>query len=131
MLIHYTGRKTGRHYRQPVSYVRDGGPARIRLRGRDVTARPELVRDPAEVERLLGVIAAKNPRAARFVPIHRGGPSPVHGLPARAPARPAAQPSRRSADQVARHIELLAQPGGVDAGLALGSEQVGLVLELP
>jgi deazaflavin-dependent oxidoreductase (nitroreductase family) len=89
MLIHHTGRKTGRHYRQPVSYVRDGEvlltpgggrwtlnlgdgrPVRIRLRGRDVTARPELVRDPAEVERLLGVIAANNPRAARFVPIPR------------------------------------------------------------
>ena len=24
MLVEYTGRRTGRHYRQPVSYVRDG-----------------------------------------------------------------------------------------------------------
>ena len=89
MLIYYTGRKSGKAYRQPVSYVRDGGvlltpgggrwtlnlaggrPARIRLRGRDVAARPELVTDPAEVERLLGVIAEKNPRAARFIPIPR------------------------------------------------------------
>jgi hypothetical protein len=89
MLISYTGRKTGRSYRQPVSYARDGDmlltpgggrwtlnlgdgrPVRIRLRGRDVTARPELVRDPAEVERLLGVIAVKNPRAAKFIPIPR------------------------------------------------------------
>src|ERR1700727_404550 len=80
MLISYTGRKSGRRYRQPVSYVRDGDvllppgggrwtlnmtdgrPVRIRLRGRDVTARPELVRDPAETERLLGVIARENPR---------------------------------------------------------------------
>ena len=89
MLISYTGRKTGKAYRQPVSYARDGEvlltpgggrwtlnlaggrPVRIRLRGRDVAARPELVTDAAEVERLLGVIAAKNPRAARFIPIPR------------------------------------------------------------
>jgi hypothetical protein len=89
MLISYTGHKTGRHYRQPVSYARDGDvlltpgggrwtlnmtggrPVRIRLRGRDVTARPELVRDPAEVERLLGVIARENSRAAKFIPIPR------------------------------------------------------------
>jgi hypothetical protein len=89
MLISYRGRKSGKAYRQPVSYVRDGDtlltpgggrwtfnlgdgrPIRIRLRGRDVTARPELVTDPAEVERLLGVIARENPRAASFIPIPR------------------------------------------------------------
>ncbi len=89
MLISYTGRKTGKQYRQPVSYVRDGEtlltpgggrwtlnlgggrPARVRLRGREVAARAELVTDPAEAERLLGVIATKNPRAARFIPIPR------------------------------------------------------------
>ncbi|HEX6449989.1 MAG TPA: nitroreductase/quinone reductase family protein [Trebonia sp.] len=89
MLISYTGRKTGKAYRQPVSYARDGDvlltpgggrwtlnlrdgrPVRIRLRGRDVSARPELVTDPAEVERLLGAIARENPRAAKFVPIPR------------------------------------------------------------
>jgi deazaflavin-dependent oxidoreductase (nitroreductase family) len=89
MLVSYTGRKTGKAYRQPVSYVRDGEtlltpgggrwtlnlgggrPVRIRLRGRDVAARAELVSDAAEVERLLGVIAAKNPRADRFIPIPR------------------------------------------------------------
>jgi hypothetical protein len=89
MLISYTGRKTGKAYRQPVSFVRDGGtlltpgggrwklnladgrPVRIRLRGRDVEARPELVSDPAEVERLIDVINTKNPRAARFIPIPR------------------------------------------------------------
>ena len=90
MLISYTGRKSGKAYRQPVSYVRDGDvlltpgggrwtlnladgrPIRIRVRGRDQAARPELVTDPAEVERLFGVIAEKNPRAARFIPIPRG-----------------------------------------------------------
>ena len=89
MLISYTGRKTGKAYRQPVSYARDGETlltpgggrwtlnlgggraARVRLRGRDMPARAELVTDPAEVERLLGVITRENPRAARFIPIPR------------------------------------------------------------
>jgi hypothetical protein len=89
MLVCYTGRKSGRGYRQPVSYVRDGDvlltpgggrwtrnlgdgrPVRIRLRGRDEAVRPELVTDPAEVERLLGVIVRKNPRAAGFIPLPR------------------------------------------------------------
>jgi deazaflavin-dependent oxidoreductase (nitroreductase family) len=89
MLISFTGRKTGKAYRQPVSYARDGEvlltpgggrwtlnlaggrPVRIRLRGRDVAAQAELVTDAAEVERLLDVIATKNPRAARFIPIPR------------------------------------------------------------
>ena len=89
MLISYTGRKTGKAYRQPVSYARDGEmlltpgggrwtlnleggrPARVRRRGRDVPARAELVTDPAAVERLLGVITRENPRAARFIPIPR------------------------------------------------------------
>jgi hypothetical protein len=89
MLISYTGRKSGKAYRQPVSYVRDGDvlltpgggrwtlnladgrPIRIRLRGRDTLARPELVTDPAEVERLIGVITEKNPRAGRFIPLPR------------------------------------------------------------
>ena len=89
MLLRYTGRRTGRAYRQPLSYARDGAalltpgggkwtlslgdgkPVRLRLRGRDVTARPELIADPAEVDRLFAVIARGNPRAARFVPIPR------------------------------------------------------------
>jgi deazaflavin-dependent oxidoreductase (nitroreductase family) len=86
MLVHFTGRKTGRAYRQPVSYVTDGGglltpgggnwtrnllegaPVRIRLRGRDSQARPEFIRDPGEIERLLGMMLTVNPRLARFVP---------------------------------------------------------------
>lgn len=91
MLISYAGRKTGKAYRQPVSYVRDGDtlltpgggrwtrnlagerrrPVRIRLRGRDLAARADLVTDPVQVERLLGVITRENPRAARFIPITR------------------------------------------------------------
>ena len=89
MLLRYTGRRTGKAYRQPLSYARDGAalltpgggmwtlsvgdgkPVRLRLRGKDVPARPELIADPAEVDRLFGVIARGNPQAARFVPIPR------------------------------------------------------------
>jgi len=90
MLVFLTGRKTGRSYRQPVSYVRhgtalltpgggkwklnlqEGRPERIRLRGRDVLARPDLVGDIDEVERLLGVMTAANPRVRAFVGIPTG-----------------------------------------------------------
>src|ERR1700749_2356088 len=89
MLISYTGVKSGKAYRQPVSYARDGEtlltpgggrwtlnlkggrPVRLRLRGKTVPAHADLVDDPAEIERLLGVIAAGNPRAMGFIPIPR------------------------------------------------------------
>jgi hypothetical protein len=87
MLVYLTGRKSGKQYQQPISYVRDGEtlltpgggrwklnlvegePTHVRLRGRDISLRPELVRDPVEVDRLLGVMSAKNPTVGRFVPI--------------------------------------------------------------
>jgi hypothetical protein len=90
MLVFLTGRRTGKSYRQPVSYVRDGEvlltpgggnwklnltggqPVRIRLRGRDVLARPEIIGDPGEVERLLSLMTAASPMAARFIAIPRG-----------------------------------------------------------
>ena len=49
----------------------DVASVRIRLRGREVAARPELVREPGEVERLLDVIVAGNPPAAKFIPLPR------------------------------------------------------------
>ena len=87
MLATITGRRTGRIYRQPLSYVQDGdvlltpgggrwtlnlegGPTvPIRLRGRDVAARPELISDPEEVQLLLARIGAANPGAKRFIAI--------------------------------------------------------------
>jgi len=90
MLVFLTGRNTGKSYRQPVSYVRDGAvlltpgggnwtlnladgrPERIRLRGTDVLARPEIVSDAGQVERLLAVITAANPMAGRFAAIPKG-----------------------------------------------------------
>jgi hypothetical protein len=92
MLLFFTGRKTGRHYRQPVSYVRDGDtlltpgggkwklnllegePVSVRLRGRDVPVRPEFIRDADEVERVLRFMMARNPRLTSFVPfVERDG----------------------------------------------------------
>jgi deazaflavin-dependent oxidoreductase (nitroreductase family) len=88
MLLSFRGRRTGKAYRQPVSYVRqgattlltpgggkwklnltDGQPVRIRLRGRDISGRPELVADIDEVEELLAVMMAANPSVRAFVGI--------------------------------------------------------------
>jgi len=87
MLVSFSGRRTGKHYLQPVSYVpdgdtlltpgggkwklnlREGQPVRIRLRGREVLARPEFISDVAEVERLLRRMMAVNPRVTSFVPV--------------------------------------------------------------
>ena len=91
MLITFTGRRTGKTYRQPLSYVVEhdgalltpgggkwklnlspGEPVRMRLRGRDVLAWPEFVDDPDEVERLLQVMIAANPRIRSFVGLPQG-----------------------------------------------------------
>jgi hypothetical protein len=87
MLVSFTGRKTGKTYQQPLSYVQQGNMlltpgggkwklnlqedqlVRIRLRGHDVFARPEFVRDPDEIERLIGVMTAANPTVGAFVGI--------------------------------------------------------------
>jgi hypothetical protein len=85
MLVSLTGRRTGKHYRQPVSYVRHGAtlltpgggkwklnlvewrPTPIRLRGHDIVARPEVVTDVGAIEELLEVMTKANPMVARFV----------------------------------------------------------------
>lgn len=89
MLLHLTGRRSGRRYRIPVSYIEhegalltpgggrwrlnlvDGRPERVRLRGRDVRLAPELVGDVEEVNRLLCAMAAANPMIGRFMPLPR------------------------------------------------------------
>ncbi len=101
MLAYLTGRRSGRHYRQPVSYVRDGQvlltpgggrwtanlldgrPVLLRIKGRDITATPELVVDPTQIETLLDTIAASNPAAARFVPLPRSGDGQLEAEPLR------------------------------------------------
>ena len=86
MLLSFRGRKTGKAYRQPVSYtvsgdtlltpgggrwklnLREDQPIGVRFRGRDVVLRPEFVRDVDEVRRLVGEMIEINPRAAGFMP---------------------------------------------------------------
>ena len=86
MLLSFSGRKTGKAYRQPVSYAQDGDtlltpgggrwklnlredqPIEVRLRGRSVLLRPEFVRDVDEVQRLVGRMIVINPRSAGFMP---------------------------------------------------------------
>jgi deazaflavin-dependent oxidoreductase (nitroreductase family) len=86
MLVLHVGRRTGRTYRQPVSYVRDGDvlltpgggrwtrnlrdgePVELRLGGRRRVGRPELVGDPDEVERMLRRMLQANPGLARYIP---------------------------------------------------------------
>jgi deazaflavin-dependent oxidoreductase (nitroreductase family) len=86
MVVTHVGRRSGRTYQQPVSYVRDGqtlltpGGGRwthnlndgeaveLSVAGRRVTARPELVRNPDEVAGLLEKMLAANPRLTSFVP---------------------------------------------------------------
>jgi hypothetical protein len=81
------GRKSGKRYVQPVSYVPDGNTlltpgggrwklnlkpsecVRLRLRGGPVLARPELIRDVSEVERLLRRMQSVNLRITGFVPV--------------------------------------------------------------
>jgi hypothetical protein len=72
-----------------VSYVQDGGslltpgggnwklnlepgrPERLRLDGRDVSARPELIDDVDEIDEALFTMTSVNPRTASFIPIAR------------------------------------------------------------
>src|SRR6516165_5794121 len=86
MVVTHVGRRTGRTYRQPVSYVRDGEvlltpgggrwtrnlsdgePVPVRLRGRRRVGRPELVSDRHEVELLLRRMLVVNPGLGRFIP---------------------------------------------------------------
>jgi hypothetical protein len=87
MLLFLRGRKSGKIYRQPVSFVRDGETLltpgggrwklnlhegeciRIRLAGRDRLARPELIRSLDEVEATLRKMMRLNPRITSFVPV--------------------------------------------------------------
>ncbi len=52
--------------------LREGQPVRIRQRGRDVIALPEVIKDPDEMERLLAVMAAANPSVNAFIDIPKG-----------------------------------------------------------
>jgi hypothetical protein len=87
MLLTVTGRRTGKVYRQPISYVRNGDtlltpgggrwkrnldpdrPVSLRIRGKDQPAVATIIDDIDEVERLLTIIVKDNPAAGKFMPI--------------------------------------------------------------
>jgi hypothetical protein len=89
MLAYISGRSSGKVYRVPLSQVGHDGalltpgggrwtrnlsadrPVRLRLRGADLMARPELVADPSEVARLLTIMVAVNPAMTRFIGLRR------------------------------------------------------------
>src|SRR5438093_9524163 len=83
MLLSFTGRRTGRSYTTPVSYVREGtnllvpgggawwknltsGTARVRLQGTWHVVTPEVIREPVALSAVLGRMLAINPAIAVF-----------------------------------------------------------------
>ena len=87
MVINYTGRKSGKTYRLPVGYLhlddtlltvsfkhrtwwrnlRGGAPVTVRLKGKDVPARAEVVEDDQGVVDGLKAFIGKNQQAARML----------------------------------------------------------------
>jgi deazaflavin-dependent oxidoreductase (nitroreductase family) len=97
ILLSYTGRKTGKPYTIPVSYVEQGDAllipgggawkanlengraVRIRFRGKELSAIPEVIRNPDEVQELVTFMMAANPAVGRFI----GVPKQADGCPDR------------------------------------------------
>jgi F420H(2)-dependent quinone reductase len=97
LLLSYMGRKTGRSYTIPVSYVEkgddllipgggtwktnleNGAPVQIRFLGKERSAIPEVIRDPDKVEELVTFMIAANPAVSRFI----GVPKQPNGHPDR------------------------------------------------
>ena len=89
MLLSFTGRRTGRSYTTPVSYVREGtnlfvpgggawwrnltsGTARVRLQGTWRVVTPEVIQEPVALSAVLGRMLAINPAIAVFTGIPLG-----------------------------------------------------------
>jgi deazaflavin-dependent oxidoreductase (nitroreductase family) len=89
MLLSFTGRRTGRSYTTPVSYVREGtdllvpgggtwwknltsGTARVRLQGKWHVVTPEVIREPVAMSAVLGRMLAINPALAVITGIRPG-----------------------------------------------------------
>jgi len=89
MLLSFTGRKTGRSYTTPVSYVCEGrdllvpgggawwknltsGGARVLLQGAWHVVTPDLIQEPEALAATLGRMLAANPTIALFTGIRPG-----------------------------------------------------------
>lgn len=86
-VVTVTGRKTGRVYQVPVGYVehdgeilvgspgtwtrnlRGGAPASVRVRGRELPMRGEVITDADQAAPLYKAVLARNPTHGRFVGI--------------------------------------------------------------
>ena len=97
VLLTYTGRMSGRSHTIPVSYVEQGdtllipgggawkinleqgSPVRVRLRGSEWSASPEVIKEIDEAERLVAFTMAAKPAVSRFI----GVPRDVDGRPNR------------------------------------------------
>ena len=90
MLLSFVGRKTGRTYTTPVSYVSEGASvlvpaggawwknlmkgqqARVRLRGASRAVTTQVIREPVAVANVLGRMLAANPAISAFTGIWPG-----------------------------------------------------------
>ncbi len=89
ILVTFTGRRTGRRYTTPVSYVLEGsdllvpggggwwknlssGPVRVRLQGSWRPVDPAVVQDPNALSEVLGRMIAANAAIPLFTGIRRG-----------------------------------------------------------
>ena len=89
LLVSFTGRRSGRHYTRPVSYVRHGnellipgggkwwrnlgsGPVSVRLRGTWLRVTPEVVTDSRGMAEMLGRMMASSRAVQVFTGIGRG-----------------------------------------------------------
>ena len=89
LLVSFTGRKSGRSYTTPVSYVRDGnellipgggkwwknlagGPVSVHLQGSWISVAPEVITESQRVSEVLGRMMARNPAVPVFTGIGRG-----------------------------------------------------------
>jgi hypothetical protein len=91
LLLSFSGRKSGKSFTVPLSYYEEqdgnllvpgggawkwnlagGRPVQVMLRGEDRQAKPEMIREPSEVARLLPAMMAANPRVGSFVGVPLG-----------------------------------------------------------
>lgn len=98
LVLSFTGRRTGTRYATPVNYLQrgdqllittgsswwrnlDGGaPVTVRLRGRQIQATAEAIRDPAVVAEALSALVRDHPPYGRWANIHTspdGVPDPA------------------------------------------------------
>lgn len=118
MLITFPGRRSGKHYTTPISYVQQGHtlllgvggpwwknllggvPVQVRLRGKTYAGRAEAWGDEASMTRVYRTILAHNPTQARFM-----------GITATADGQPASHDIQRALQRGAAVVEISLDSG--------------------